>query len=371
MRSEDSPSHQDDDRSPDHLPLRAGFSMMARVSAVALLCAAACHAPPSVHSRSIPLRPFRPRPRCRPPTIAAWPSRCFGRPLLVMKSNRTGWKTSVFDGSPRQRDISLSMLACPSNRAPRLWPRRTVPAIASLYDLILRTSRRHRPMVSYCFLSRDRRTVRWSSMRWSNSQTGHRSDQVSSGCLHVALRSEPFTSRPQDGRLRSSHRRGRPTLSDAGPPPGLVRQRAIRRKFSEHFRPARMRHAANASGTGWASLRWRTRPPPCMSTRISRRPLAATPGDGTRVSAETWRRVACDGGPVIAVSDAPGQVLDVGRRTRAIPAATRRAMLLPGVRIGYRRTAREDNIDVDPRTLRVISLCIDRQPVLHYGGATP
>jgi len=56
--------------------------------------------------------------------------------------------------------------------------------------------------------------------------------------------------------------------------------------------------------------------------------LAATLGDGTRVSAETLRRVACDGGLVVAVSGAQGQVLDIGRRTRAIPSAIRRAMVL-------------------------------------------
>ncbi|HEY4183910.1 MAG TPA: DUF222 domain-containing protein [Polyangia bacterium] len=56
--------------------------------------------------------------------------------------------------------------------------------------------------------------------------------------------------------------------------------------------------------------------------------LAATLVDGTRVSAETLRRVACDGGLVVAVSDAQGHALDVGRRTRSIPAAIRRAMVL-------------------------------------------
>jgi Domain of unknown function (DUF222)/HNH endonuclease len=56
--------------------------------------------------------------------------------------------------------------------------------------------------------------------------------------------------------------------------------------------------------------------------------LDATLEDGTRVSAETLRRVACDGGVVTAVVDADqgGAVLDVGRRTRAIPAAIRRAL---------------------------------------------
>ena len=48
--------------------------------------------------------------------------------------------------------------------------------------------------------------------------------------------------------------------------------------------------------------------------------------DGTSVSAETLRRVACDSGVVAAAVDADGKVLDVGRRTRAIPTAIRRAL---------------------------------------------
>jgi hypothetical protein len=50
--------------------------------------------------------------------------------------------------------------------------------------------------------------------------------------------------------------------------------------------------------------------------------------DGTGVSAETLRRVCCDGGVVAAVVDQQGAVLDVGRRTRAIPTAIRRALWL-------------------------------------------
>jgi hypothetical protein len=63
------------------------------------------------------------------------------------------------------------------------------------------------------------------------------------------------------------------------------------------------------------------------------RDLAASNGalraeleDGTHVSAETLRRVSCDGGVVTAVVDENGEVLDIGRRTRAIPAAIRRAL---------------------------------------------
>jgi hypothetical protein len=54
--------------------------------------------------------------------------------------------------------------------------------------------------------------------------------------------------------------------------------------------------------------------------------LTATLEDGTHVSAETLRRVACDGGLIAAALDEGGGVLDIGRRTRAIPGAIRRAL---------------------------------------------
>jgi Domain of unknown function (DUF222)/HNH endonuclease len=56
--------------------------------------------------------------------------------------------------------------------------------------------------------------------------------------------------------------------------------------------------------------------------------LEAALEDGTHVSAETLRRVACDGALVVVASDPAGNVLDVGRRSRAIPTAIRRALLL-------------------------------------------
>ena len=48
--------------------------------------------------------------------------------------------------------------------------------------------------------------------------------------------------------------------------------------------------------------------------------------DGTRVSAETSRRLCCDAAVVQAVRGPEGEVLDVGRRTRTIPPALRRAL---------------------------------------------
>ena len=48
--------------------------------------------------------------------------------------------------------------------------------------------------------------------------------------------------------------------------------------------------------------------------------------DGTRVSAETFRRVSCDSALVAVTTGENGAVLDVGRKTRAIPTAIRRAL---------------------------------------------
>jgi hypothetical protein len=54
----------------------------------------------------------------------------------------------------------------------------------------------------------------------------------------------------------------------------------------------------------------------------------ATLDDGTRLPAETLRRLACDCGLVPTRTDKEGAVLDVGRRTRSIPPAIRRALWL-------------------------------------------
>ncbi len=54
--------------------------------------------------------------------------------------------------------------------------------------------------------------------------------------------------------------------------------------------------------------------------------LAGTLEDGTHVSAEALRRVACDCGLVAVGVD--GEALSIGRRTRTIPPAIRRALML-------------------------------------------
>jgi hypothetical protein len=53
---------------------------------------------------------------------------------------------------------------------------------------------------------------------------------------------------------------------------------------------------------------------------------AATLDDGTRVSAEALRRVACDSGLVAVSHD--GEQLNIGRRSRTLPPAIRRASML-------------------------------------------
>jgi hypothetical protein len=54
--------------------------------------------------------------------------------------------------------------------------------------------------------------------------------------------------------------------------------------------------------------------------------LAATLDDGARLSAETFRRIACDAGLVPILHGAHGEVIGAGRRTRTIPPSLRRAL---------------------------------------------
>ena len=50
-------------------------------------------------------------------------------------------------------------------------------------------------------------------------------------------------------------------------------------------------------------------------------------GDGTEISRHAARRLACDAGVVEIVEDADGAALSVGRKTRSIPGAIKRALL--------------------------------------------
>ena len=69
-----------------------------------------------------------------------------------------------------------------------------------------------------------------------------------------------------------------------------------------------------------------------MHVHVSAKTLAGTSTDKNNVPAETLhpetiRRLACDGGLVKIIENAKGSPLNVGRKTRAIPPATRRALL--------------------------------------------
>ncbi|MFM1897245.1 MAG: hypothetical protein RLZZ385_2319 [Pseudomonadota bacterium] len=50
--------------------------------------------------------------------------------------------------------------------------------------------------------------------------------------------------------------------------------------------------------------------------------------DGPVISPATFRRLACDGGLLTVLQDGQGNILNIGRKTRAVPTAMRRALLL-------------------------------------------
>jgi hypothetical protein len=71
---------------------------------------------------------------------------------------------------------------------------------------------------------------------------------------------------------------------------------------------------------------------------------AATLEDGTRVSAQTLRRVACDCGLVAIGCD--GEALNIGRRARTIPPAIRRALMLRDRDCAFPGCTHERNLDL-------------------------
>jgi hypothetical protein len=105
---------------------------------------------------------------------------------------------------------------------------------------------------------------------------------------------------------------------------------------------------------------------------------AATLDDGTRLPAEALRRLACDAGLVPTRTDATGTLLDVGRRTRRIPPAIRRALWLrdrgcrfPGC--GHTRFVHGHHIRHwlagGPTSLNnLVLLCSRHHRLLHEGG---
>jgi hypothetical protein len=104
----------------------------------------------------------------------------------------------------------------------------------------------------------------------------------------------------------------------------------------------------------------------------------ATLDDGTRLPAESLRRLACDAGLVPTRTDETGALLDIGRRTRSIPSAIRRALWLrdrgcrfPGC--GHKRFLHGHHIQHwlagGPTSLNnLVLLCSRHHRLLHEGG---
>ncbi len=102
--------------------------------------------------------------------------------------------------------------------------------------------------------------------------------------------------------------------------------------------------------------------------------------DGTRLSVETLRRIGCDAGLIPVLTTEDGAPLDVGRKSRSIPPAIRRAL---GVRD---RTCRFPGCDHqrwldahhiehwlhggETKLSNLVSLCPTHHRLLHEGGFT-
>jgi hypothetical protein len=107
--------------------------------------------------------------------------------------------------------------------------------------------------------------------------------------------------------------------------------------------------------------------------------LAATLDDGTRVSAETFRRIACDCG-LVAVSGDAGSAhqLNIGRRSRQIPPAIRRALSLrdrgcrfPGctnTRFLHGHHLRHWLHGGQTSLMNLVQLCTAHHHLVHEGG---
>jgi len=102
--------------------------------------------------------------------------------------------------------------------------------------------------------------------------------------------------------------------------------------------------------------------------------------DGTRLSAETLRRIACDVGVVPMLTNDDGAPLDVGRKTRSIPPAIRRAL---GVRdrtcrfpgCDHKRWLDAHHIEHwlhggETKLANLVTLCPTHHRLLHEGGFT-
>ncbi|MEZ4250565.1 MAG: DUF222 domain-containing protein [Polyangiales bacterium] len=109
--------------------------------------------------------------------------------------------------------------------------------------------------------------------------------------------------------------------------------------------------------------------------------LVANLDDGTWVSAETWRRVACDCALNVVLTDDAGSPLDAGRQTRTIPPALGRALdvrdggrcRFPGCH--HRRFLDRHHIEHwanggATKLDNLVTLCTFHHQLVHEGGWT-
>jgi hypothetical protein len=84
--------------------------------------------------------------------------------------------------------------------------------------------------------------------------------------------------------------------------------------------------SVEAPGEEARACRVPIRPPVEVVVHVTAANLQGTTDAGDGLSAETCRRLLCDAGVVPMLEDASGTTIDVGRKTRAVPAALRRAL---------------------------------------------
>lgn len=99
--------------------------------------------------------------------------------------------------------------------------------------------------------------------------------------------------------------------------------------------------------------------------------------DGVPISAETARRLTCDGSVVHVLRGSEGSVLDIGRRSRTIPPAIRRALAVrdggcrwPGCTSRYieGHHVKHWALGGETKLSNLLSLCLHHHRCVHEGG---
>ena len=134
--------------------------------------------------------------------------------------------------------------------------------------------------------------------------------------LHVEADTLQADARAPTSHVSAETSREAARVSEETPPDAVARATHVSAETSSH--------AVGSTGRGCPDAGGR----PVAATSSSRMAghAALEDGDGLRVSAETSRRVACDAAVVVLQHAPDGAILDVGRKTRTVPPALRRAL---------------------------------------------